>query len=158
MAHTDADDGATRLLVYVAGPLFNEMECSRNLDIKRLLESQGYCVYLPQTDAGLSYEAIDRGEPKELVRARIFREDRHAVAECDVLLCLLDGRVPDEGVCIELGMAYALGKPCIGYKTDRRAMDDRGENNIMVDGCLDGRIAHTHAELLELLQRTKSRR
>ena len=52
------------------------------------------------------------------------------------MLCLLDGRVPDEGMCVELGIAYALEKKCLGFKTDNRAMDKYGDNNIILDGCL----------------------
>jgi nucleoside 2-deoxyribosyltransferase len=138
-------------LIYVAAPLFNEMEIGRNREVKRILLMQGYRVYLPQEDAGISYEILDGTECKAAVRKRIFDQDVRAVATCDVLLCLLDGRVPDEGMCIELGMAFALGKPCVGYKTDFRAMDERGDNNIMLDGCLNWRIARTTAQLIEIL-------
>ena len=30
-----------------------------------------------------------------------------AIKNCDILIFFLDGRVPDEGACVELGMAYA---------------------------------------------------
>lgn len=145
-------EGVGKVTVYIAAPLFNEMEIARNLEVKAMLQRNGYRVYLPQDDAGISYDSLDRGENKTNVRASIFEKDARAVAECDVFLCLLDGRAPDEGTCVELGMAYAHGKLCIGYKTDRRAMDERGDNNIMIDGCLSGRIARSREELTAVLK------
>jgi len=127
------------------------MERTRNAQVASALEAEGFVVYLPQRDAGVSYDAFQRGEDKKAVRTSIFSKDVQAVADCDILVCLLDGRVPDEGTCIELGMAFALRKPCVGYKTDRRAMDDQGDNNIMVDGCLSGRIVRSVMELLAVL-------
>lgn len=123
-------------IIYIAGPLFNEMERNRNIQIKNVLEKNGFLTYLPQKDAGVSYDLIAKGIPKEEVRRDLFRKDFEAIKKCYVILCILDGRVPDEGMCIELGIAYALGKFCIGYKTDVRAMDKYGDNNIMIDGCL----------------------
>lgn len=39
--------------IYVAAPLFNEMELERNSRIKEILVNNGYEVYLPQDEAGL---------------------------------------------------------------------------------------------------------
>ena len=121
--------------VYIAGPLFNEMERSRNEEIATLLESAGIQTYLPQRDGGVFSELRFTHEVKEL-RKRIFDADLKALSSCNAIVCLLDGRVPDEGMCVELGMAYALKKRCIGYKTDSRTVE--GENmNIILEGTLD---------------------
>lgn len=48
---------------------------------------------------------------------------------------LIDGRVPDEGACIELGIAYAQGKRCYGLKTDTRTIQLDLDNNPMIEGC-----------------------
>ena len=40
--------------IYYAAPLFNDMELKRNSEIKELLESKGYEVYLPQNESGLA--------------------------------------------------------------------------------------------------------
>jgi len=37
-------------------------------------------------------------------RHAMFCLDRDTILTCDVFV--LDGRVPDEGVCVELGIAY----------------------------------------------------
>ena len=39
--------------IYVAAPLFNEMELERNSIIKEILVNNGYEVYLPQDEAVL---------------------------------------------------------------------------------------------------------
>ncbi|MCR5596608.1 MAG: nucleoside 2-deoxyribosyltransferase, partial [Lachnospiraceae bacterium] len=54
------------------------------------------------------------------MRMRLSLLDCKHLDQCDVLLFLFDGRVPDEGACFELGYCFARGKRCIGYKTDAR--------------------------------------
>lgn len=126
--------------VYIAGPLFNEMEQERNRRIRDLLENLGYETYLPQEDGGLAYEEIQSGRDVSDVRKELFERDVQEVRDADIFLALLDGRVPDEGLCVELGIAHALGKTCIGYRTDTRQLDVHGQN-LMIDGCLDATIS-----------------
>ena len=102
--------------IYLAGPLFSESELERNTKIKNFLINLGYDVYLPQ-DEGLAYEMINENNKLE-VNKKIFEMDVENLKQCDMLVFILDGRVPDEGGCVELGMAYAWGKKSIGYKTD----------------------------------------
>ena len=67
------------------------------------------------------------------------------------MLINLDGRVPDEGACVELGYAYARGKRCIGIKTDVRVAEFGGDN-MMISGILGDSLAHDEKSLLELLE------
>ena len=67
------------------------------------------------------------------------------------MLVILDGRVPDEGACVEIGMGFALGKECIAYKTDLRSFIS-GEDNLMISGVIRNRIAKDFAGLQELLE------
>jgi nucleoside 2-deoxyribosyltransferase len=136
--------------VYVAGPLFNEMERERNLDVERWLRRSGFGVHLPQKH-GLLEEAA-RGRQARAVRRKTFEGDVAALGACDAVLCLLDGPVPDDGMCVELGIAWALGKPCVGYRTDMRVHGPTGPINPMIEGCLIG-IADTRAGLAALLRR-----
>lgn len=135
--------------VYIAGPLFNEMERSRNIEMKKLVESAGHSAFLPQEDGMLSYAEIADGKDTAAVRRRIFELDTEEIRNCDVVLCLLDGRVPDEGMCFELGMAYALGKTCIAYRTDARTLDVYGVSLILEESL--AAVAGTEQELRELL-------
>lgn len=141
--------------VFIAAPLFNEMERDNNRSIKELLLRLGFSVFLAQDDVGLSYEMIESKETKSGLREKIFRADVNGVRDCDILLLLLDGRVPDEGACVELGMAHAMGKICIAYKTDSRAMDVNGDNNIMIDGTLSFGVTTTLAALEDTLRQAR---
>lgn len=141
---------------YIAGPLFNDAEKAVNLKVDALVQSLGIETYLPQRDGGESIRMIREGQPPEEVRRRLFDLDVNAVKACDLFVCVLDGRVPDEGTCVELGMAYILGKACIGYQTDSRrfALD---YNNLMIENALNGGLARSLDELTELIEAAKAR-
>ena len=141
--------------LHFAGPLFNANEVAFNARLTAAIEGLGYEVYLPQRDG---YEAgSDSESMTETTRAQaIFELDRDNVLACDVLLCILDGRVPDEGMAVELGLGYAdriHSKPdrrLIGYSSDRRHELASGLNAMLV-GALD-EIHHDEAALLDRLQ------
>jgi nucleoside 2-deoxyribosyltransferase len=65
--------------------------------------------------------------PPDERRQAMFDRDTAQVLACDLFLIILDGRVPDEGACFELGLAYAhkrlrqVPKHLIGLLTDVRA-------------------------------------
>ena len=136
---------------YIAGPLFNDAEKAFNLKVDALVQSLGIQTYLPQRDGGESIRMIREGQPPELVRRRLFELDVSQVRACDLFICILDGRVPDEGTCVELGMAYILGKECIGYQTDSRrfALDF---NNLMIENALNGGLALSLDQLSNLVK------
>ncbi len=131
---------------YIAGPLFNDAEKAFNLKVDALVQSLGIQTYLPQRDGGESIRLIREGQPPDLIRRRLFELDVSEVRACELFICILDGRVPDEGTCVELGMAYILGKICIGYQTDSRrfALD---YNNLMIENALNGGLALSLDEL-----------
>ena len=136
--------------VYIAGPLFNEMERQRNKDISELVESFGFETYLPQRDGGIFAELLASGKNIIDVRKEIFKKDIESIKNCDVILCLLDGRVPDEGMCVELGVAYTLNKKCIGYRTDSRVQEAEGMN-IILEGVLE-KVLTTREDLSQYLK------
>ena len=119
------------------------MELKRNEEYTNLLEQWGYEVYLPQREAGLSAQILkDEKNDKLETNKRIFNTDLQGIKNSDILIFFLDGRVPDEGACVELGIAYALGKKCIGYKTDDRNLDFTGDDNLFIEGCMDFKVMH----------------
>ena len=65
---------------------------------------------------------------------RYFDFDK--IKESDILFMNLDGRIPDDGACIELGIAYASGKRCYGFKTDTRSFQSNLDLNPMISGCM----------------------
>lgn len=125
--------------IYIAAPLFDEMELQRNLEIATMLEEIGHKVYLPQRDSGEAATGADR--------MGLYLDDVKGIRNCDILLALLDGRVPDEGTCFEVGMAVAQYKPVISYLTDKRSFMS-GHLNVMLEYG-SSRILHNREELLE---------
>ncbi|MBQ7746044.1 MAG: nucleoside 2-deoxyribosyltransferase [Spirochaetia bacterium] len=121
--------------VYFAAPLFNISELDFNLKLTHLLESYGYDVFLPQRDGYLAAEL--EGKSQDELTDMIFKKDLEEVLKADILFILLDGRVPDEGACVELGIAYANGKRCYGFKSDSRSVELGLDVNPMIAGCFD---------------------
>lgn len=144
------------MLIYFAGPLFSEAERRFNLDLTTELESLGFRVFLPQRD-GVDRDSppYDAMAPEERRRA-MFELDRSQIFAADVFLFVLDGRVPDEGACVELGIAWchkwlhASEKFLIGLHTDPRAAFVAARLNPMVRLPLDV-VADDVETLLRLL-------
>lgn len=128
-----ADGSAAGKRIYFAAPLFNEAEREYNLKITSILESFGYEVFLPQRDGFLAPEL--EGKSEEEKTEMIFQKDRDEVLRADILFMVVDGRVPDEGACVELGIAYASGKRCYGIKGDARSVELDMDLNPMISGC-----------------------
>ena len=108
-------------------------------------------MFLPQDEAGIAYDVIDDSNKLE-INKKIFKEDVACIKKSDLLIFDLNGRVPDEGGCVELGMAYAWGIKSIGFKTDTRALDYTGDDNLMIEGCMDFKIARSLEELEIMLK------
>jgi hypothetical protein len=144
------------VLVYLAGPLFSEAERRFNLELTHRLEALGFEVFLPQRD-GVERDRppYDTMAPEERRRA-MFELDRSRILDSDVFLIVLDGRVPDEGACVELGIAYCQKclqkgeKLLVGLHTDTRAAFIGGRLNPMVRVPLDY-IVDDEETLLRLL-------
>lgn len=117
------------MLVYIAGPLSNEAERGFNRRVRDLVKSCGLDTYLPQEDGGLFTELIKSNPDEDQVRRQLYQIDVDALHRAGAVLAILDGRVLDEGMCFELGYATALGRRCIGFKTDSRSAL-RGHDNL----------------------------
>lgn len=120
--------------IYLACPMFNQGEKDFNLKIAHLLEEFGYKVFLPQRD-GIEAALLKDKTEQQLVEL-IFNLDYKQVVEADIFFMNIDGRVPDEGACVELGMAYAKGKRCYGFKSDTRIIEPYLDNNPLIAGCM----------------------
>lgn len=119
--------------IYFAGPMFSQGEKDFNLKLVKVLEDHGYEVFLPQRD-GIEAALLEGKTAEEKLKI-IFEKDVNEITKADILVMLIDGRVPDEGACIELGIAYAQGKRCYGLKTDTRTIQLDLDNNPMIEGC-----------------------
>ncbi len=142
-----------RIRAYYAAALFNEGEREFNLRVKAMLDECGLETWFPQEDAGFLEDYMDKGMTLAEARHHIFEQNLDAVRQAEVLIFNLDGRVPDEGACIEAGVAYGLDKRLIGLQTDFRAVEPGG-NNLMIDGVLDYEIAADIEELRSMLTKT----
>lgn len=152
----DWTEGPDRpLRIYIAGPLFSHAERRFNIELNGLIRQMGYETYFPQEDAGLISEMVEAGLDVHQAWDAIFERNRLAVQECDIVAFIIDGRSPDEGACIEVGIGYALGKTCIGLKTDFRSCEPGG-NNLMVDGVVQYRIAPDLEGLLTMLREAEA--
>jgi nucleoside 2-deoxyribosyltransferase len=116
-----------RRKVYIASPLFSDAERSANEAMCFVLEK--WCdVFLPQRDGYLISNLIAMGMSAKGAYALVFRKDIEAIRNCDAVIINLDGRAIDEGAAFELGVAYALAKICVGYRTDIRVLLEWGQN------------------------------
>ena len=136
--------------IYCAGPLFSQAEREFNEKVAKVLRGEGFDVFLPQEHSEL-IETPDTDEKKRRVMCGFFAKDIEAIDSSDVLLIILDGRVPDEGACFELGYAYARGKICVGLKTDTR-VSEMGTDNAMLVGSLGDNMATDLTSLTTMLK------
>lgn len=137
--------------IYIAGPLFSKSELEFNLQLNEFLEKLGFSTFLPQQDGHLLSELRANGFEKDEAIQMIFQKDVEKIKSCDLIVFVMDGRVPDEGACIEVGLAYAYNKECFGLKTDSRSLMDNMDNPL-ITGALKGRIAKSFFELESLLR------
>lgn len=125
--------------IYFAAPLFCKAELDFNAHLANILRENGHYVFLPQE------EQIQESDKA------IFENDLRNLDDCDTILFIMDGRVPDEGASFELGYAYAKKKTCIGLKTDVRT-SERGGDNIMLSCSLGYGLARSIPELVGMLE------
>ena len=119
---------------YLAAPLFNDIEREFNVRVESLL-SPFIDVFLPQRDGGLLTKLVAEGMSLNSAKKYVFKKDVDAIASSDLVIAVLDGRTVDEGVAFELGYGYALGKLCVGLKTDDRTLLITGDNPMVTESC-----------------------
>jgi nucleoside 2-deoxyribosyltransferase len=109
--------------IYLASPLFslNERQYISRLASYLTKRMPGVSFILPHAYAK-SLEGRDGFEEK------VFDYCLGSVRDCDAVLCILDGPDVDSGTCVEMGFAYALGKPIVGIRTDFRSSEEGGVN------------------------------
>lgn len=145
------------MLVYFAAPLFSQAERHFNQYLTEKLEGLGYQVFLPQRDGIELNQTLYNKMTKEECRSAIFQLDTTKIMESNVFLFVLDGRVPDEGACVELGVAYTHktlqhpNKVLIGLHTDVRSAFIGSKLNPMISVPLEY-IAPTERQLLQILE------
>lgn len=151
------------MLIYLAGPLFSEAERTFNDGLTGRLERLGFDVFLPQRDGVEREKPPYDTMPPEERRQAMFDLDEAKVREADVFLFVLDGRVPDEGACVELGIAHThrrltgARRLLVGLHTDDRAAFLTSKLNPMLRGPLD-LVAEDKEALTEALKEYRTGR
>lgn len=120
--------------IYLAAPLFNEVELSYNRALKKLLEPV-FNVFLPQEDGLLLRDIVTENTPPRTAERKIFEADAIAMNNSDIIIAVLNGAHIDEGVAFELGYCFAIGKRCIGLKEDIRQALPTGNNPMISGSC-----------------------
>ena len=134
-------------LGYFAAPLFSDAEkCYNELIVNKLeAELSNIEFFLPQRDGILLDSSNDKNEAKK----RIFYLDELKIFHCDFMVAILDGAHIDEGVAIEIGIAYSLNKRIIALSTDPRRQTPDGFNP-MVENCIS-KFCYSVSELSNFL-------
>ena len=125
-------------VIYCSGPLFCPEEQGGMAALARAIEAAGYGTFLPQRDGLEAYLLRFVDSPLKLgplagrIDAAIFALDAYQIVErCAGLVFSMNGRVPDEGGVAEAALAFAVGRPVVLYKNDRRSVFG-GRDNPMV--------------------------
>ncbi len=142
---------AKKRRVYVAGPLFSDQDRNMLELLERSLKKQGLQTYLPHKHGG-DLGSIRTSYGKGKIRNALFRRDMIELEKATVLVALLDGSDVDSGTAVEMGIAYRLGIPIFGLKTD---MFRRGRvlNNMVWGVCSGGRtLAFSLPRLLSMVR------
>ncbi len=146
--------------VYFAAPLFSKAEIEFNQNLTDQIEKLGFDVFLPQRDGVEKNKHPFNSMTKEERRKAMFELDRDQIFQCDIFLFILDGRVPDEGASVELGLAYShkyynnQNKILIGIHTDIRAAFLNTKLNPMIKEALD-QIFKKRSELIYFFENIK---
>merc|ERR1712196_234835 len=112
-----------KLIVYLASPLgfSSSLKATILPRLVQAIEAVGCEVYEP----------FERNAQAGLIKKEdaswawnVAQADAQAVKNCDAIFAVVNGVPPDEGVCVELGIAFACGKPAFLFRDDFRKAAD----------------------------------
>lgn len=113
-------DPSRCLRIYLAGPdVFAPDQVNHGQSVKDTVRAFGYLPLYPLDNEIQSSDNLAKD---------IFEANRTCIQSCDLVLANLNpfrGSEPDSGTVWEIGYAYALGKPVIGYMNDFSPMTER---------------------------------
>ncbi len=140
--------------IYCAGPLFNPKEREDMEEIASVLEKNLFDVFLPHRD-GLEFAhfypiMLDRNKShataSSVLKRAIFYLDIFHVLNSDGLILNMNGRVPDEGAMVEVGVGWSAGKAIVIFKNDVRSLID-GNDNPLVVGLSDFNVVSDKSDI-----------
>ncbi len=150
--------------VYCSGALFSPEDLKAMRDISNQITSIGFHTFLPHYD-GLEAFVLNQANSsisnsillkpiQKFINKAIFALDIYQIISvCDYFVINLNGRIPDDGAVVELGLAIAYNKPIIIYQNDLRAKYNN-LNNLSIMGA----IRHSHyinslSEISEIIKK-----
>ena len=104
--------GRGKMMIYIAGPFFNEKEIAILTQVEKILSERGLDYFSPRQHAAPDCQP----ETPEWSRAT-FLLDRDAIDRCALVLMVYHGNYSDSGTAWESGYAYATGKPVVAVHT-----------------------------------------
>ena len=155
-------------VLYLAGPHgFSELTRSNLASLTRLIQVMCGKVKDPwkltnekllKTAQDLPY-GKERQEKWKEINAIIALNNENGIRESTGVIACLDGVDVDSGTATEIGIAYMLGLPILGYRTDfRLSADNEGSDvNLQVQGTIErsgsgkGRIVRSIKEVPDAL-------
>ncbi|MCT4507416.1 MAG: nucleoside 2-deoxyribosyltransferase domain-containing protein [Tepidibacter sp.] len=145
------------MLLYFAAPLFCSAELDFNINVTNKIEDIGFKVFLPQRDGDkVNKEPYINMKTEERAK-EIFNMDKANIFKSDIFLFVLDGRIPDEGAAVALGIAHAhkefvkKDRLLVGLHTDKRAAFMNEKLNPMIYSSLEY-IAESVEDLINYLR------
>jgi nucleoside 2-deoxyribosyltransferase len=123
---TPLEEIAAGARIYLAGRLFDFDEKMKSLRLERaVLRGLGRGAHTTRVGCDLSRSTFlpfrdtrqESATGEHLTRV-LFDADEQRLREAAMLVAYIDGMTKDEGVCVEIGWAYAHGLPVILISTD----------------------------------------
>jgi nucleoside 2-deoxyribosyltransferase len=130
--------------IYIAGPLFTEIERGYLEDMDEFIRNLGFNTYLPHRDGGLFIRGVDNS-------LDFFKKDVDAIKSCNILIAILNGSDIDSGTSWEMGFAYSNGIPIIGMLNDTRKPNLELLNPMILNSSI--KIVKDKDELKEALEK-----
>lgn len=116
--------------IYLAAPLHDDADQSRNHKLACALRAEGYEVYLPQ-EHGKWEDLVSKFGGKDVTRRYLYTMDLHAMQRADCCVAYMDReKGPSEGMLWEMGYMAGCNKPVFllnpGFKWGYNLMPEFG--------------------------------
>ena len=109
--------------VYLAGPFCKPIERANVERAKDILKSRNLDLFVPME------HFIEGGEdmPNNVWGQKVFKMDKEAIFQCDIVIALYYGLYSDSGTAWEIGFANAINKKIVIVHCDKES-----ESSLMV--------------------------
>lgn len=106
------------MFVYIASPLFNDMEIDLIKKVEAILDSKGIKYFSPRL------HQFDNFGTREWSMST-FINDIKGINQSDIVIAIMHGNYSDSGTAMEVGYAYGTNKPVIAVHVGK-------DSNLMI--------------------------